>query len=304
MKLESSRLCRVLCALDVDRSGNTALAMASLLAERFQASVDALYAPPLSILANQAEQLQRTAAQERLATLVAFTTRKVRVSSYITPGPASAVILTHSERYTSDLIVLASSPHRRFALSAGTIGPVSEHAPCGVLTVGDRFRPAPFRRILLPVGPAGVEQRACSWVATLASRFDAEVGLVRVDQPRSGLWKVSTNAVAPLTAGRVECRQVLDAFGRVGLDAYEIAHPGGNDADALAGLCEAGAFDAVVIGLMSAAGGMTDGDSMVAAVRRKTSAPVLSVRASTRFAPSRFEPPRRAAVGADWAQPG
>jgi nucleotide-binding universal stress UspA family protein len=307
MKLESSRLCRVLCALDVDRSGHTALAMASLLGERFEASVDALYAPPprLSVPANSAEQVQRLvhehAAQERLATLVACTTRKVRVSPYVTPGLASAVILTHSERYTSDLIVLASSPHRRSAPSAGTIAPVSEHAPCGVLTVGDRFRPAPFRRILLPVGPGGVEPRACSWVTTLASRFDAEVGLVRIDQPQSGLWKVSTNLVESLTAGRVECQQVLDALGRAGIDAYEIAHPGGDDASALAELCEGGAFDAIVMGLTSAVGGGAEGDSVVAAVRRKTSAPVLSVRSAVRFAASRFEPLRQAA-GAEWAQ--
>ena len=70
MKLESSKLRRVLCALDVDRSGSTALAMASLLGERFQASVDALYAPPA----------EEHSAQERLSALVASATRKVSVT--------------------------------------------------------------------------------------------------------------------------------------------------------------------------------------------------------------------------------
>jgi nucleotide-binding universal stress UspA family protein len=313
LKLETTRIRRVLCAVDVERSGATSLAMASLLGERFHASVDALYATsPVSTFTNRVERVKvlisQHSAQERLSGIVASVTRKVCVSSYVTPGAASAVILTHSERHTSDLIVMASSPHRRFAVHADTIAPVSEHAPCAVLTLGDRFRPTALRRILLPVGPAGVEKHACSWVTALASRFDAEVGLVRIDQPRSGLWKTFTGALEPrLTiSGGLECSQVLAALCGVGIDAYEIAHPGGSDADALARLCESGAFDAVVFGLTSAVEGRVGGDGLVAAVRHKTSAPVLSVRSvrsPVSFAPACVHPPLRAAVGVDWAQP-
>ena len=305
MRLETSRLHRVLCAVDVERSGTTSLAMASLLGERFHASVDALYATSAMSLAPSIEPVRQLItdqdAQERLSGMVGSVTRKVRVSSYLTAGPASAVILTHSEVHTSDLIVMASSPHRRVAGQGHTIAPVSERAPCAVLTVGDRFKPAPMRRILLPVGPAGVEKHACSWVTTLASRFDAEVGLIRIASPRAGVDRAAAGRLAPslASAGAVECGQLLAALCRAGIDAYEIAHSGGRDGDALAELGESGAFDAIVFGLSSAAEVGEGHDALVAAVRNKTSASVLSVRSirsSMPLAPSRFDPPRRVAL--------
>lgn len=301
----------MLCALDLERPGSASLGMASLLGEYFEASVDALYAtPPRCFTASAPEQIARLVnehtAQERLSAVVASVTRKVRVSSYVTSGPASAVILTHSERYTSDLIVMASSPHRRAAISADTIAPVSEHAPCAVLTVGDRFQPAALRRILLPVGPAGVEKRARSWVTTLASRFDAEVGLLRIEQPRSGVRKALTRAQEPVASASrgSELEQVLAALCCAGVDAYEIAHPGGDEADALARLCEIGGFDAIVFGLSAPTEGAAS-YGLVSAVRQRTSAPVLSVRSSCSpmlFAPSCFELSRNSLLGSDWAQ--
>lgn len=286
--------------MDVERSGSTSLAMASLLGERFHASVDALYATSATSLATSLVEGDRQLlsdedARERLSGMVGSLTRQARVSSYLTSGPASAVILTHSELHTADLIVMASSPHRRFTGHAHTIVPVSEQAPCAVLTVGDRFKPAPLRRILLPVGPAGAEKHACTWVTTLASRFDAEVGLIRIAAARGGV-----------SSAGVECGALLAALCRAGIDAYEIAHPGGHDGDALAELGESGAFDAIVFGLSSAPDVGTADDTLVAAVRHKTSASVLSVRSirsSMPLAPSRFELPRRAVLDASWAQP-
>ncbi len=261
---------RVLCAIDVERSSATSLAMASLLGERFEASVDVLYASlPASLLADTSARMDASGdrdARERLSGVVASVTSTATVSSFVTPGSASAVILAHAERHTSDLIVMASSPHRRVSFPARTIVPVSEGAPCAVLTVGDRFRPAALRRILLPVGLAGADRQACRWVTTLASRFDAEVGLVRVGRAELRSPLIGEPGVS------LPCEEVLATLCRAGIDAYEIAHPGGADDDALAQLCEAGAFDAIVTGLPAA-------DTLVAAVRHKTSAPVLSVRA-------------------------
>lgn len=313
-KLESSRVRRVLCAVDVARSGSTSLAMAALLAERFHASVDALYAPPRDeVIGDRAGRVQRLItehnAEERLFGLVAAVKRKVCVSSFVTRGNASAVILTHSERYKSDLIVMASAVKRRFGAPSHTVASVTAHAPCAVLTVGDRFQPSALRRMLLPIGPEGVEAPALSWVATLASRFDAEVGVLRIDQPRSARWKLfrGTGEPATLASERRDAEGVEDLVAQLchrGIDAYEIAHPGGGDSDAVSSLCESGAFDAVVLG-QPAAGDGKDCGELVAAVRTKTNAPVLSVRSvrsSVLFAPSHFEPLPRV-VGADWAQP-
>lgn len=315
MKTEAPKVRRVLCALDVARSGSTALSMASLLAERFHATVDALYATPAvpkfdGRTAHVERLIHEHNAQERLSGMLAAVKRKISVSSYVTRGEATAVILSHSERQGSDLIVLASSPHRRFAGGPNTIAPVTALASCAVLTVGDRFKPAPLRRILLPIGPAGAERRALSWVSALASRFDAEVGVLRIGELRSGLWKVLSAALDPTAGARrsapLETAEVLASLCRAGVDAYEIEHPGGGDSDAASRLCEAGAFDAVVMGLPAAGEGKDSGDGWVASLRLKTSAPVLSIRTirpPVLFAPSHFEPLPRVAAGADWAQP-
>lgn len=315
MKPETSGVRRVLCAVDVERSGSTSLSMASLLAERFHASVDALYAPPRALLlGDRAARVKRLItdhnAEERLTSMVASVKRKVCVSSFVTRGEASAVILTHSERHGSDLIVMASSTQRRFGALSDTIAPVSAHASCAVLTVGDRFQPSALRRILLPLGPEGLEAPALSWIATLASRFDAEVGVLTIDQPRTGRWKLFRGAVeAAVPAGKRDDVEGVGALVaqlcRLGVDAYEITHPGGNDGAAVSGLCESGAFDAVVMGLPATGEGKAGADALVAAVRTRTGAPVLSVRtlrSPVLFAPNHFQQLPRA-VGADWAQP-
>lgn len=313
--LEPSQVRRVLCALDVERSGSTSLSLASLLAERFHASVDALYAvparPKLESGALRREQgVQEQKAQDRLTAMLGAVRRRVCVSSFVTRGDATDVILRHSQRQASDLIVMASSPQRLFAGRPSTIAPVTAAAPCAVLTVGHRFRPAPPRRILVPLGTAGAERRALAWVFALASRFDAEVGVLKLGQPRSGVWKMFTPAAEPIATGGeltgLEAADVLAELCLRGIDAYEIAHPGGSDSDAVSHLCEAGAFDAVVMGLVASGGSDERGDGWVASVRSKTSVPVLSVRTirvPTLFAPSPFDRLPPAIASANWAHP-
>lgn len=314
MKLEDLQIRRVLCALDVDRSGSTSLSMASLLAERFDASVDALYATPVvPRFDGQAAQVERLMnehnAQERLSGILATVAPRVSVSPFVTRGDAAAVILTHSEQQGADLIVMASSPQRLFVGGPGTIAPVTALASCPVLTVGDRFKPAPLRRILLPMGATGVEPHAFSWISALALRFDAEVGVLRLGQPRRGLWQMFPATRVPGTGERApanaEKADGLAALCAQGIDAYEIEHPGGCDSDAVSHLCESGAFDAAVIGLPTAEEGRNT-DAWVGLVRLKTSAPVLSVRtprSPVLFAPSHLDPLPKAVAGADWAQP-
>lgn len=300
MKLEISGLRRVLCALDVERTGSPSLAMASLLAERFHASVDALYATSSVAVARQAEQ--------RLSGIVTGMKRHVCVSSFVAPGPASAAILAHSERHSTDLIVMAASSHRRFSGGPKTIAPVSAHAPCAVLTVGGRFQAAPLRRILVPIAAGGVEKHATSWVTALASRFDAEVGLLRIEQPRSGFWDAISGAsqLRPTNdTSSTDGESLLAALRHSGIDAYEVAHSGGSDSDALAGLCNAGSFDTMVVGLPAGGEGHDPADVLAAALRQKTNALVLTVRALR--SPALFAPGWLATLpkvaGADWVQP-
>jgi hypothetical protein len=90
-----------------------------------------------------------------------------------------------------------------------------------------------------------------------------------------------------------ECAEVAAALCGAGIDAYDIVHPGGSDSDALSELCNSGAFDAIVMGLPAAGEGKDGADALAAAVRLKSSAPVLSVRSirsPALFAPGHFEP--------------
>ncbi|HET7546047.1 MAG TPA: universal stress protein [Polyangiaceae bacterium] len=287
MKFERLTVRRVLCALDVDRSSSTSLSLASLMAERFHASVDALYAsaavPTFDHCAARVRRLiNEHNAQDRMTRMLADIKRNVCISSFVTRGNASAVILAHSKRQGSGLIVMASSPHRHFAGGRSTIEAVTAQASCAVLTAGDAFEAVPLRRILLPVGPAGVEPEALSWVSALASRFRAEIAVLRIGKPRNGLWKLfsATGEAAPRALGRssVEYAEVLAALGPQGIETYEIQHPGGSDTSAVSNLCESGRFDAVVVGLPPIGQSKDDGAAWVSSVRLKTSAPVLSVR--------------------------
>ncbi|HET7539607.1 MAG TPA: universal stress protein [Polyangiaceae bacterium] len=306
MTPEPSNVRRVLCALDIERSGSSALSLASLMAERFCASVDALYAiPEASKLDHGAARVKRLInehnAQDRMSRLVHALERRVCVSTFVTRGDATGVILAHSRQQSSDLIVMASSPHKHFVGAVRTIEAITALASCAVMTVGDGFEPAPLRRILLPVGPAGLEPQTLSWVSALASRFDAEVGVLRVGQILGGPWKLfsGTPESATRAFGRpsvIQCADVLATLSPLGIESYEIEHPGGGDSSAVSDLCASARFDAVVVGL-PAVGKSKDRETWVSSVRLKTSAPVLSVRSlvlNTLLAP--FKPQQRVAV--------
>jgi len=99
--------------------------------------------------------------------------------------------------------------------------------------------------LLPPVGRTGVTRPACRWVTTPASRFDAEVGLVRIDQSRTGSWRTFSGAIEPsLPSADFDSARVLATLCLAGIDADESTHPGGSDTDALARLRDTGAFDA------------------------------------------------------------
>lgn len=312
MNLERSTVRRVLCALDAARSGSTSLAMASLLAERFHASIDALYAmPPAPTFDGRVARVKRLLvehdSQERMQNVLASAERQVCVSSFVTRGSASAVILAHSQRYASDLIVMASSRRQRFAAAPSTVAPVSALARCAVLTVGDDFRKTPIRRILLPIGATGVECSALGWAITLAAQFGAEVELLRIGAPNERFWKTPTPSLADSSVGsRIGLSDALVALGRMKIAASELTTPGGNDGDAVSRLCASEAFDAVVLGLPASGQGRDISDAFAGEVRRRTNVSVLSVRSlrsPALFAPRHFAPLLDADHQLAWSAP-
>lgn len=312
MTLDRSTVRRVLCAIDAARPGSASLHLASLLAERFHASVDALYAmPPTPPFDGRVARVRRLIgehnAQERLQSIIASAQRQVCISSFTTRGTASSVILSHSQQHASDLIVMSSARRQRYGSPASTIAPVSAQAPCAVLTVGEEAVPRPVRRILLPVAVRGVQRTALSWAATLAAQFDAEVGLLSIGAFDSGLWRLfSASQAEPAhsnVGSKVGLSEALAVLWQMQIAATEVASPGGDDDDALSNLCDSGAFDLVVLGLPAPGNGRNRSDALVANVRRRTCVPVLSVRAlrSPASFALRFSPPRISAASADRA---
>jgi hypothetical protein len=282
---------RVLCALDVDAVGRGTLSVAGLIAERFRASVDALYAPePLLAFGGRTERVRRLiaehSARERLQTMTAPFSSSVRVSSFITRGRASSVILSHSEQHRSDLIVLGASSKRLFADSAAEIVmPVSSAASCAVLTVRGQTAECAMRRILLPVGPTLAEAAAASWAIALAQRFAARVDVVPFGDARSGFWKTLAGRAVSGDARRMERRPqartelVMARLQRAQVDARELLL---DDADfaGVVDVAESGCFDLVVMGLHARGDAAGDGEELLRLLRRRTCVPVLSTRAA------------------------
>lgn len=281
---------RVLCALDVDASARGALSVGSVIAQRFRASFDALYAPaPVVAFAGRRERVRRLIAEhnarERLQGLLAPFASSLSISSFVTRGQPSDVILSHSEQYRSDLIVMGTSPKRFSDGNGGIALPVVTAATCAVLTVRGQTAECAVRRILLPVGPTLAESPAVGWALALALRFGAEVHLLRVGSPRVGFWQAWTGAARSavdepaerrarlrtdtilnrLLAGRVEARELKQA---------ELADEAG-----IVALAGTGRYDLIIAGLHARGDDTKAGESLVSALRSRSNVAVLSVRA-------------------------
>jgi nucleotide-binding universal stress UspA family protein len=281
MNGEVPSLERVLCALDVDASARGALSVGSVIAQRFRASFDALYAPaPVVAFAGRAERVRRLIAEhnarERMQGLLAPFASSLSVSSFITRGQPSEVILSHSEQHRSDLIVMGSGD---------VVAPVATAATCAVLTVGGRTAECAMRRILLPVGPSLAESPAVGWAIALGLRFGAEVQLLRVGAPRVGFWQAWTGSVRSPIDPQAERRArgrtdaVLARLHGTRVEARELKHSEHVDEAGIVALAGTGRFDLIIAGLHAAGDDTNAGEALVAALRRRTNVSVLSVRA-------------------------
>jgi nucleotide-binding universal stress UspA family protein len=275
----------VLCALNLDGSGEQSWPLASLIAHRFGASLDALHAPsPLLSFGNRADRVRRLIAEhnarERLEGLVAPLGSSLSVSTYVTRGQASSVILSHSERRASDLIVLDASSE-----ASATVTPVSTGASCAVLSVPSGAGGRAMRRILLPIGALVADVPATAWAISLASRFGAEVSVLRVGSSKPGFWKVLTSRrcleAPPLEeqhAAVVRAGATTLRLKRAGVQAPGVERLEPADYEAIADHGESGGFDLIVMGMHTQGDAATDGQGIVADLRRRATIPVLSVR--------------------------
>jgi nucleotide-binding universal stress UspA family protein len=281
---------RVLCALDVDASARGALAVSSVIAQRFHASFDALYAPaPVVAFAGRAERVRRLIAEhnarERMQGLLAPFASSLDISSFVTRGAPSDVILSHSEQHRSDLIVMGTSPKRFSDGNGGIALPVATAATCAVLTVRGQTAACAMRRILLPVGSTLNESAAVGWALALGLRFGAEVHVLRVGSPRVGFWQTWTgSARSPVDLqaerrARLRSEAVLDQLLVAGVEARELKQAEHADEAGMVALANTGRFDLIIAGLHARGDDAAAGESLVTALRSRSNLPVLSVRA-------------------------
>jgi nucleotide-binding universal stress UspA family protein len=297
---------RVLCALDVEGSPSGALAVASIIAARFRASLDALYAPaPARSTSGREERVRRLISEhnsrERLDGLLGPMSSSLDVTPYVTPGRPSTVILAHSERHASDLIVMGGSAPARFRdVRRGTLAPVSNAAGCAVLSVRAPETERGLRRILLPVGECFADGLATSWAIALATRFGAEVDVLPVQGASLGFWQALRPARV-VDARAAEARMFGRSHGALSrircarIAARELDHLEHGGCDAVTALAETGTFDIVVVGLPAHGDGAAAGDALVGSLRRRSGVSVLSVRALAQnciFAGGAFKAPR------------
>jgi nucleotide-binding universal stress UspA family protein len=297
---------RVLCALDVEGSPSGALSLASLIAERFRASLDALYAPaPSRSVSGREERVRRLISEhnsrERLDGLLGPVPSSLDVTPYVTPGRPSTVILAHSKRHGSDLIVMGGSAPARFRdVRGGTLSPVSNAAGCAVLSVSATDTERGLRRILLPVGESFADGLATSWAIALAARFGAQIDVLPVRGASLGFWQALKPARV-VDARAAEARMFGRSHGALSrvrcarVQARELDHLEHSSFDAVTTLAETGAFDVVVVGLHAHGDGAAAGDALVGSLRRRSGVSVLSVRALAEnciFANGAFKAPR------------
>lgn len=277
---------RVLCALDVHRQSRSALALASVLAEQFDANLHGLYAAaPRTGWDNRLDRVKRLIvehdARERLEAMLAPFGEAVAVDSFVTRGTAAEVIVSHAEAHEADLIVCGISGSARVGEGSRRLASrVASRATPAVLTVPGETPACALRRILLVVTEPDATDGALAWAETLAERFDASISLVRLARaPR--FWPVFGSGLREQSSDTRRLATLQSAAARV-LDAeLDLGKPLApeRDADSIAALAEREGFDLILVGLPYASAGYQTVTPIVERLRRSASVPTLSVRA-------------------------
>jgi nucleotide-binding universal stress UspA family protein len=285
---------RVLCAVDVRSEARGALAMASVLAEHFQAHLQGLYvAAPHHSWDNRTDRVKRLIvehnARQRLESLLAPFERSLAVNSFVTRGSTADVILAHADVHQSDLIVCGISGNSRTGEGSRRLASaVAARAESAVLTVPGDSPACALRRILLVLTEPQSTEPALHWAKTLAHRFGAKISLVRLDSAPRGFWTGfggASSRGAGLCADSRERRRHAEQH-RVAASVHDSELKLGapllpeRDAASIAALIDRESFDLVIVGLPPAADETEPATTLVERLRRTSAAPTLSTRAA------------------------
>lgn len=279
---------RVLCAVDVQRETRSPLALASVVAEHFEAQLDGLYvATPTSNWDSRVERVKRLIvehnARGQLETLLAPFGQALDVDSFVTRGNAADEILAHADVHQSDLIVCGISGNSRIGEGSRRLAStVASRASSAVLTVPGDSPACAVRRILLVITTKDATAPALSWAQVLAERFEASISLVRLEPTARRFWAgfgQSSLQADCWERQRAAAQQRIAAFVEdAELEIAELLSPE-RDAAGIATLAETENFDLVVVGLPHTATRGDTSPTVLSQLRRASTVPTLSVRA-------------------------
>jgi nucleotide-binding universal stress UspA family protein len=254
---------RILCAVDLARPTPGSLSFAGLLAERFGASLEALYVKAESASADP-EALERL-----LHGTPALTSASARVLS----GQPAARIAERAESLNADLIVLGSRQRSDLGwqFRDDVVRDVAAVSSSAILTVHERDTSPVIEHILLPVdfGPAtGV---AVAWASSFALLFGAQLHLLHV---------VSRERHVARSADLAELSALERQLSSRGIEVSSRVSVAGGAAIGIESYNDGGELDLIVMGVAEPSqvpARLTRG--VISTLRNRTPVPLLSVRA-------------------------
>jgi nucleotide-binding universal stress UspA family protein len=180
------KVARILCPVDFSDASSHAIALSSLVAGYYGASMTALHvvtpvAISLSEEAGEIARLRRLATEE----CGAATAKGVALDVLVAVGAPAAVILDRAASLPADLIVMGT--HGTSGFQHLVLGSVTEkvlrRAACPVLTVPPRAHAAsqlPFRRVLCAVDFSDASLDAVGSALSLAGQSGSALTLLHV----------------------------------------------------------------------------------------------------------------------------
>jgi nucleotide-binding universal stress UspA family protein len=283
-------LAHILCPVDVEQPTSAPLLLAGAIAERFGASLEALY-------------VGSSDAEPRLQELARGLKSSISVTTRLVQGTPAEAILERACQPGCDLLVLGARQRSDLGwqFRDDVTRNVAAMAPCATLTVHERDMHETIERILIPIDFTPVTPRALDWAVAFALKFGAQLQLLHVvSRERSMVRSTdrahnvthSSNVPTNVTAELAELAQRLLGIGVQATSDVVIAS---TIANGIADYNDRGEFDLLVLGM----GGPPETPSRltrgtVATLRNRMSVPILSARmAPYDLAATDSERPRR-----------
>lgn len=217
---------RILLGTDGSESARRAAGVAVALATAAKAEL---------IIAHAYEA--RSGSEEKLAPALetAEAGGITKVSSELREGPPADVLGALAEEKDAGLIVISGGRGQRYTLGS-VAHRLSHHAPCDLLIVSERERPAgsPYARVLIATDGSATADRAARKGYDLAESVGAPVTLVFVGHPATG--ELITKDTVAVFAGETEtnvqllegepAERILDAAESEGADLIIVGNKG------------------------------------------------------------------------------